>query len=480
MSSSFTSLQELRELVKLVNTSFTGIEKACATQKTDLPALNGTFSWQTEGILNDPEVEKASSVITAAASQLAAAVRSPMLSLFAVANQYFLSVSLGISLKTHIPEILREVGSKGLHINEIAARGQSGINPDKLGRILRLLATNHIFREVMPDTFANNRVSGSMDCGKNVKDIIADPDSKYDGTASAAAMLELSTVDGTVSFADISKMLFDPKYANSGKPNETAFNIATGSDLPFFEWLSEPAQAVNNKKWATAMNSFDQFTAQDVILKGFDWEALPKGSTVVDFAGGVGGQAMILAKEFDHLNFVVQDRAPIIENDATKFWKEKFPEAISSDRVKLQSHDIFSPQPVKNAAVFVVRAITHDWSDEYCIKFLKQLRAAATSNTQLVVIDNVIAYACPDSQETLDIPGAAQVRPVSPTPLLPNFGTASAMTYLLDISLLAGLNGKERTVAQFADIYQKSGWKLVSVHADGFNYHDIKTIAVPV
>ena len=87
MSASYTSLQELRELVKLVNTSFEDIEKACTTKNADLPALNGTFSWEAEGILNDPEVERASSVITAAASQLSAAVRSPMLSLFATANQ---------------------------------------------------------------------------------------------------------------------------------------------------------------------------------------------------------------------------------------------------------------------------------------------------------------------------------------------------------------------------------------------------------
>ncbi|KAI0795363.1 S-adenosyl-L-methionine-dependent methyltransferase [Irpex lacteus] len=478
MSSSYTSLNELRELVKLINTSFRDMEKAVEAQGTDLPALNGSFSWEAEGVINDPEVEKASSVITAAASQLAAAVRSPMLSLFAVANQYFLSASLGVALKAHVPEILREAGPQGAHVKDIAA--PSGINPDKLGRILRLLATNHIFQEIAPDVFTNNRISGSMDSGKSVKDIIADPDSKYDGTLSPAAMLELSTVDGTVSFGDISKALFDPKYANSGKPNETAFNIATGSDLSFFEWLSQPENAVRNKKWATAMNGFDKFTAQDVILKGFDWKALPKGSVVVDFAGGVGGQTLILAKEFDHLNFVVQDRAPLIENEATKFWNEKFPEAISSGRVKLQGHDIFSPQPVRNAAVFLVRAITHDWSDEYCVKFLTQLRAAATPSTQLVVVDNVISYACLDSQETLNIPGVKEVRPTAPKPLLPNFGTASAMTYLLDVSLMTGLNGKERTAAQFAEIYKQSGWKLVRVHADGFNYHDIKTIAVPI
>ena len=86
---------------------------------------------------------------------------------------------------------------KGLHVNDIVARSQSGLNPDRLGkkitsstklshcdvfspinpyigRILRLLATNHIFREIAPDTFTNNRLSASMDSGKSVKDILAE------------------------------------------------------------------------------------------------------------------------------------------------------------------------------------------------------------------------------------------------------------------------------------------------------------------
>jgi hypothetical protein len=40
-------------------------------------------------------------------------------------------------------------------------------------RILRLLATNHIFTEVSPDVFANNRLSSVLDTGKSVEEILA-------------------------------------------------------------------------------------------------------------------------------------------------------------------------------------------------------------------------------------------------------------------------------------------------------------------
>ena len=40
-------------------------------------------------------------------------------------------------------------------------------------RILRLLATNHIFIEVSPDVFANNRLSSVLDSGKLVEELLA-------------------------------------------------------------------------------------------------------------------------------------------------------------------------------------------------------------------------------------------------------------------------------------------------------------------
>lgn len=41
-------------------------------------------------------------------------------------------------------------------------------------RILRLLATHHMFREVAPDVFANNAISMTLDTGKPVEAILAE------------------------------------------------------------------------------------------------------------------------------------------------------------------------------------------------------------------------------------------------------------------------------------------------------------------
>jgi hypothetical protein len=74
-----------------------------------------------------------------------------------------------------------------LHIDEIAKK--VNVDPSKLGvhhhrchridfandtsaRILRLLATHHIFSEVEPNVFANNRISAILEKGQSVEALL--------------------------------------------------------------------------------------------------------------------------------------------------------------------------------------------------------------------------------------------------------------------------------------------------------------------
>jgi hypothetical protein len=97
------------------------------------------------------------------------------------------------------------------------------------------------------------------------------------------------------------------------------------------------------------------------------------------------------------------------------------------------AHDFFSPQPVHGPAVFMMRCILHDWSDDYCVKILRYLRDAASSKTQLVIVDNIVSYACPLPEKTYHIPGIVQNS--FPSPLLPNHGVANAFSYFADMQV---------------------------------------------
>ncbi|KAF7367113.1 S-adenosyl-L-methionine-dependent methyltransferase [Mycena sanguinolenta] len=141
------------------------------------------------------------------------------------------------------------------------------------------------------------------------------------------------------------------------------------------------------------------------------------------------------------------------------------------------AHDFFTPQPERKVAVFLIRMILHDWSNEYSLKILRNLRDAAGNDNKLLIVDNIISYACEESA-TKDIPGAE--RPSAPAPLLPNFGQASAIAYFMDINMLGLVNGQERTVLQLKELLAEARWKLVEIYyGNPFAAGQSKAIAVP-
>lgn len=96
--------------------------------------------------------------------------------------------------------------------------------------------------------------------------------------------------------------------------------------------------------------------------------------------------------------------------------------------------DFFEKQPVLPGApdVFLLRLISHDWSDKYLIKLLKNLRAVATPSTKLLVMDSIVEYACSVPKESqLSVKGIEWQTP--PDPLLPNMGLANLAPYSIDL-----------------------------------------------
>lgn len=95
----------------------------------------------------------------------------------------------------------------------------------------------------------------------------------------------------------------------------------------------------------------------------------------------------------------------------------------------------FDSQPTLpgNPSVFILRTIMHDWSDKYANKILTNLRAKATSETRLLVLDSVIDFACPTTVDDIasGVRGAERSQP--PAPLLANLGQANVMSYGMDL-----------------------------------------------
>ena len=104
---------------------------------------------------------------------------------------------------------------------------------------------------------------------------------------------------------------------------------------------------------------------------------------------------------------------------------------ISMSFFCLAAHDFFAPQPVHAPSMFFLRRVLHDWSDDDCVRILRQLRDAAGPNTQLMILDTIMSYVC--EEPLSDVPGAEVSPP--PAPLLSNGGYAYSSDYMVDLAV---------------------------------------------
>ncbi|KAG6856980.1 hypothetical protein H0H87_011369 [Tephrocybe sp. NHM501043] len=320
----------LRQLLNLLTESVRNLEVACDSSGCEVPDLYAPFSSQSEAFRANPEADEAAKIICAASLHIQAILMPPHISLFHIVSGHSKSGALRICLESNVTEILREAGPEGLHVDEIALK--NGQDPQKLARFLRYLASHHIYREVTPNVFANTRISSMIDTLKPSQDVIANPETKHDGTNGFAAFVshQLDEVFKASSYSW--ETLADPTTVKSGDPKAAPLTRAfkTGETL----WDLQARDTNRGHRFNLAMKGIQTLQPADAIIKGekgslsahhnliftvlaYDWDRLPENSTVVDVGGGVGSESIILARNYPQIEIVIQDLAPVIE-DATK------------------------------------------------------------------------------------------------------------------------------------------------------------------
>lgn len=61
-----------------------------------------------------------------------------------------------------------------------------------------------------------------------------------------------------------------------------------------------------------------------------------------------------------------------------------------ADRVEYHVYDFFTEQPVRGADVYFFRSIFHNWSDEYCVRILRNLIPALKPGSKIILDETVI------------------------------------------------------------------------------------------
>jgi len=215
----------------------------------------------------------------------------------------------------------------------------------------------------------------------------------------------------------------------SGAPGP--FQDAHKTEMGMFPWLmSDPPMMTNFNNFMSGqrMNRtdwYDFFPVDEILLKDAHGGG-PNPTLLIDIGGGEGHDAEAFRLKFPTApgQVVVQDLPMIIDNIK--------PGQIDDSVVQMK-HDFFTEQPIKGAKAYYFRSIFHDWPDKDCIKIMtEQAKAMKKGHSKLLIFEWIL----PDMN----------------TPLYPA---------LLDINMMALLNGMERTREQWTAILEAAGLRVV-------------------
>ncbi|KAI0761042.1 S-adenosyl-L-methionine-dependent methyltransferase [Trametes elegans] len=343
----------------------------------------------------------------------------------------------------------------------------------------------------MPDVFSYNRRSSFLDSGKTLEQLRTEPEKKYVNSNGAAAIVgtigdemfksmayltewllpdtrvgAMPTVDAqgpvhparTEDEGAAAQGLLSNIAPSADEMHQAPFNLAFGTNQHLFEWLELPENSARLARFGHAMLSTREMETTDEILRGYSWADLPPGSVLVDVGGGIGSSSMDVVQAYPHISVVVEDRPQVVET-AVLFWGPQYAPLFESGRLSWRVRDIFAPwTPLPDARVpdvFLLRLVLHDWPDAEAQLILTHLRSGAGPNTKLVIGETLLTYAC----KTEDGASLAQ----DGSQLLPNLGAGNMHGYLVDISLMGLVSGKERTEREMSELVLAAGWKIVEV-----------------
>ncbi|XP_075659597.1 trans-resveratrol di-O-methyltransferase-like [Castanea sativa] len=180
-------------------------------------------------------------------------------------------------------------------------------------------------------------------------------------------------------------------------------------------------------------NIFNEGMASDSRLMNLvvkDYKPIFEGlGSLVDVGGGTGTVARIISEEFPHMKCTVFDLPHVVAN------------LPDSKNLKFVGGNMFQYVPPADAVLF--KWILHDWSDEECVKILKNCKEAITSKGKegkVIIIDVVI------NQEKDE-------HDVTTTKLL------------FDALMMVLLTGKERNKKEWEKLFLEAGfshYKIVS------------------
>jgi SAM-dependent methyltransferase len=208
-----------------------------------------------------------------------------------------------------------------------------------------------------------------------------------------------------------------PYSVETGQPG---FDRAYG--MPVFEYFAQHPDAA-----ALASRSMLEFHGAEAAAVASACD-LADVKSLVDLGGGVGNLLEALLMANPHLTGILFELPHVARLAA-----QRLQAAGLNERCDVVSGDFFeTPPPV--ADVYLLSHVIHDWDDAQCQKLLRNCRDVMPTDSRLLIVEVVL-----------------------PGPNQPSLGN------LLDLMMLVGQRGQERTIAQYETLVAQAGFRVQRV-----------------
>jgi hypothetical protein len=204
---------------------------------------------------------------------------------------------------------------------------------------------------------------------------------------------------------------------NSVRTGKTAFEEVHG--MPAFDWFKTNAEATEIYQQANAVKVRN---SHRTIIDNYDFSGIKK---LTDVGGGLGALLALILESNSEMQGIVADLPEVIRETAKQDHIKKL-----QSRCKPVACDFFNQVPAGSDA-YLLSHILHDWDDEHCRRILRNCHRAMASDTKLLVVEALIPA-----------------------------GNSFSIAKLMDLEVFVMGGGRERTQAEFQQLFQSSGFEL--------------------
>ena len=270
---------------------------------------------------------------------------------------FAVSQALRVIIELGIPDLLA-VSEQS--VDELATATQS--DADALYRVMRLLAPEGVFREVLPRHFELTEVGAVLR-------------SDRPGPGDYVRMIN------SEAYLAFEQLLHSVR---TGKP---AFDKVFGS--PRFDWLSEhPEQAALFQRAMVALS----LGSNEAIADAYDFTPFAR---VVDVGGGHGQLLSAILARNPHLSGVLFD-LPSGVAAAQQGAGGDLP------RTEFVAGNFFESVPAGD--IYVIKKVVHDWNDEHAAVILRNCRKAMQPNGKVLLAETLVPPGDePDGIKSIDV-----------------------------------------------------------------------------